>query len=391
MNEERILAAIARVLGGPPSPSGIGDDAAVLAPFAGAPVVTVDAAVEGVHFTRALLSLEDVGYRATMAAASDLAAMGASPRALLAAITAPRDTPIEDFVALATGQRAAADALGTAIVGGNLARGGLLSLTTTAIGETRAPLLRRGARVGDRVGLLGPIGLSAAGLRLLLARGDDATRTGPDDYPDTYTCIEAFRRPTARFGEAALLEGIATSALDVSDGLAIDGARLGQASGVRLVLSARAVESAGGAALWAAAGVLGTTALALALEGGEDYALLFTAVELPRGARAIGHVDDGPPGLVVLDGAGVAVTLPDGFAHFGGGQLHAPGSEPPFIWPRSVPMTDARLAWPRRIESTSPLQTAAAALYFGLSPGEALLSSPFSAEQHAATAFASAV
>lgn len=323
MNEEDILAAIARVLGGPPPPFGIGDDAAVLPPLQGSPVITVDAAVEGVHFTRALLSLEDVGYRATMAAASDLAAMGAAPRALLAAITAPRGTPLEDFVSLARGQRAAADELGTTIVGGNLARGALLSLTTTALGECGAPLIRGGARAGDRIGVLGGLGFAAAGLRLLLLRGDDAVTLGRDDYPDTYTCIEAFRRPQARFAEAARLVGVASSALDVSDGLAIDAARLAQASGVKLVVSARAIEQTGGPALAAAAKALGTTALELSLHGGEDYALLFTAPTLPVGAVDIGHVDTGPPGLVVLDEAGVAVPLPGGFAHFGAGTLPA--------------------------------------------------------------------
>lgn len=316
MNEENILAAISLILGGPPPPRGIGDDAAVLPALQHPPVLTVDAAVEGVHFTRTLLSLEDVGYRATMAATSDLAAMGAEVRGLLSAITAPKDTPIADFESLARGQREAADALGTSVVGGNLARGGLLTLTTTAIGECAAPVLRSGARVGDLVGVFGPLGLANAGLRLLLAHQGEATSAGADDYPDTYICIEAFRRPFARLDEGRVLRDVATSALDVSDGLAVDGARLAQASNVRLELDEAAIAQAGGPALHAAASALGTSAAALALEGGEDYALLFTAKTLPEGARLLGRVTSGPPGLVVRDDDGLQVALPTGFSHF---------------------------------------------------------------------------
>src|SRR3954468_24999881 len=91
---------------------GIRDAAAVLAPSAEPLVWTVDAAVEGVHFRREWLSFEDIGYRSTMAAASDLAAMGASALGLLAALILPDDFADEDLAALAAGQRAAADQVG---------------------------------------------------------------------------------------------------------------------------------------------------------------------------------------------------------------------------------------------------------------------------------------
>src|SRR5262245_2552264 len=102
---------------------GIGDDAAVLKAPSEFIVWTVDAAVDGIHFRRAELALEDVGYRSTMAAASDLAAMGARPLGLLAALVLPENLDDVALSEIARGQRAAADELGSAIVGGNLARG----------------------------------------------------------------------------------------------------------------------------------------------------------------------------------------------------------------------------------------------------------------------------
>src|SRR5262249_28201775 len=112
-----------RVLGTALSPSvlvGIGDDAAVLEGGTDPLVWTIDAAVAGVHFRRDLLSLEDIGARATMAAVSDLAAMGAEPLGVLAALILPRDFADEDLSALAEGQRAAVTAIGTHVIGGNL-------------------------------------------------------------------------------------------------------------------------------------------------------------------------------------------------------------------------------------------------------------------------------
>ena len=182
---------------------GIGDDAAVLAAPANPLVWTVDAAVEGVHFRRELLSLGDLGYRATMAAASDLAAMGAAPLGLLAALVLPPWVSDADLEALAKGQREAAIELGTAVTGGNLARGGELSITTTALGAAARPLTRAGARPGDAIWMAGPVGLAAAGLAALERGGATA---------ETAAAVAAWRRPrgsassrgSGRAGERAL-------------------------------------------------------------------------------------------------------------------------------------------------------------------------------------------
>ncbi|MGK4007703.1 thiamine-phosphate kinase [Sorangium sp. So ce1036] len=324
---------------------GIGDDAAILAPVAlppaapadaapaesapGGPrggasagaqellVWTVDSAVEGVHFRRDLLSFEDLGYRATMAAASDLAAMGARPVGLLAALVLPRDVGDDELLALARGQRAACDALGAAIVGGNLSRGGELSITTTALGAAPAPLRRDGARPGDAVALAGPVGLAAAGFALL-DRGIAPASAAAE------RAIEAFRRPLARIdaglraaagarahagagadADAAAGAG-ARAAIDISDGLAADLAHLARASGVRVLLDPSALVSPD---LREAAALLGADALELALHGGEDYAI---AVAGPGVGALPGFVTIGRCAPREEGASDVALLGPDG-------------------------------------------------------------------------------
>jgi thiamine-monophosphate kinase len=290
---------------------GIGDDAAVIEPPRDPLVWTVDASVEGVHFDRAWLSLEDVGYRATMAAASDLAAMGARPLSLLAALVLPSWVRDADLTALARGQRLAADELGTVIAGGNLARGSELSVTTTAIGAASRPLPRGGGRPGDLVWIAGPVGLAAAGLAALMAG-----RTSGDAAIDA--AIHAWRRPRARLREGLVAARVASAAIDVSDGLARDLGHVARASGVSVVLDDAAVVSP---ELEAAASLLGRVALDLALHGGEDYALVVVA---PREAELegfvrIGEIEAGEPSVWLRADNGRRERVDErGFDHFAG-------------------------------------------------------------------------
>jgi thiamine-monophosphate kinase len=290
----------------------IGDDAAVLSRPEGEVVWSIDAAVEGVHFRRDLMSLEDAGYRATMAALSDLGAMGAVPVGVLAALTLPRTFEDAELLEMASGQRAAALACETAIVGGNLARGDVLTITTTVLGEAGRPVLRAGASAGDVVALAGPVGLAGAGLAAAL-RGAAA------DDPSLGPALAAFRRPTARLiaGRAALERG-ATAMIDVSDGLATDVTQLADAGGITIELDEGALVEP---ALARAALALGQDALELALSGGEDYALVATftmGAELPPSFRRIGRCVPRAADAVVLaraDGSRSAVR-PSGFDHF---------------------------------------------------------------------------
>lgn len=292
------IAALRGILGGGDAVAevGIGDDAAVLHPFSGKLVASVDAQVEHVHFERAWLGWEDVGYRALMAAASDLAALGAEPLGALSALNLPPDFSDDDLAALARGQQEAALRLACPIVGGNLSRGEELSITTTVLGKVERPLLRAGARAGEGVYLAGRLGYAAAGLRAL--------RSGAPigDGPTTELALEAFRRPEAQLAASRVARGVATAAIDVSDGLAQDLGHLAEASGVGIDLSLPALP----------AGIC----LEDVLFGGEDYALAITAPVDDRALPGFVRIGRVVPALGVhLDGARLEAR---GHRHFSG-------------------------------------------------------------------------
>lgn len=273
---------------------GIGDDAAVLRRAEGETVCSVDVNVEGVHFDRSWLSLQDVGYRSVQAALSDVAAMGALPTAVLSAWIVPPKWDRAQSEALIEGQRLATEEFQCPVAGGNVSRGKELSLTTTVLGETRlAPLLRVGARPGDEIWLLGEVGCAAAGWRALRCWAvDEPARLSQWGVAE---CVQAWRRPQARIADGQRLARCASSALDVSDGLAEDARQLADASGVRLVLDEGKLRHNLSPALRRASRLLGLAPLRLALFGGEDYALLATgrASRRPDGAVAIGGVRAG--------------------------------------------------------------------------------------------------
>lgn len=287
----------------------IGDDAAILDPVAGALVWTIDSSVEGVHFQREWLTLEDVGWRSLMAASSDLAAMAAWPRGVLSALVLPPDTADGELEALARGQAAAAQAIQTAVVGGNLSRGSELSLTTTVLGTTKKPLRRTGAAPGDVVALGGQVGLARAGLDALRRRLT---------LPASEAAIEAWRRPRARIEDGLVAGPWARAGIDISDGLALDAWRVAAASRVRIELDRRQILELCGDTLASIALELSLDPLDLALRGGEDYALL---IVLPEGIDLPGFVPIGTcvegEGLALRDDAGAVTALvPDGFDHF---------------------------------------------------------------------------
>ncbi len=293
---------------------GIGDDAAVLDRVDAPLVWTIDAQVEGTHFRLDWLSWQDVGWRSFMAAASDLGAMGASPIAALSALVLAGHVDDAALDALATGQAEAASVVGAPIVGGNLARGTEVSITTTVLGRAQRSILRSGARPGDGVFLAGPVGMAAAGL-VALQRGAAGTNADVD------ACIASWRRPRALIAEGLAMSAVATAAVDISDGLSCDAARIAEASAVTLVLDEARLRAAS-SALERAAAVLAHDALDLALGGGEDYALLATSPSPIRGFERIGTVEAGPAGVVLarvvlarVDGARVPVD-PRGFDHF---------------------------------------------------------------------------
>jgi thiamine-monophosphate kinase len=295
---------------------GPGDDAAVIARSARDVLLTTDALVEGVHFRRAWLSARELGARAFEVAASDVAAMGGTVRAVLLAVAAPSDLPVDDLRGIVRGVEGAARRAGGALVGGNLASARELALTVSVLGDApRRPLLRSGARVGDRLFVTGRLGGAAFGLRLLV--GARSLRGGE-------TARRCWRRPAARLraGRALATAGIATAMMDLSDGLLVDAGRLARASDVALAIDATRLPLAA-----PLRGLGAREARELALGGGEDYELLFTVprarvarlagLDLGCVATEIGAVERGRAVRVVdAEGRRIALRGRAGHEHF---------------------------------------------------------------------------
>ena len=294
---------------------GIGDDAAVLEPPSSHSRVvwTIDAQVSGVHFQSHLASWQDVGWRSFMAAASDLAAMGAKPWCALSSLVL--DPTIDDsaLIELARGQADAAREVGAPVVGGNLSRGGETSITTTLLGVCERPI-ERAAHEGDGLWIAGDVGFAAAGLAVLLS----AERDRHLSDPGVARAVLAWRRPHARIADGLAMARVAHGAIDVSDGLARDVSHLATAGSLRAVFEEAALASHVGPELVSIATRLGRAPLDLALHGGEDYALVLASVEPVAGFTRIGHFERGTPGETALrDRTGVTRAIaPGGWDHF---------------------------------------------------------------------------
>jgi thiamine-monophosphate kinase len=280
---------------------GPGDDAALLRPPPGEELVaTVDAVVEGVHFDRRFTPA-DVGWKALAVNLSDLAAMGARPLWALVALGVPPGTPPARLAGVARGLGACARAFGIAVAGGNVTRAPALSLTVTVVGAApRGRALRReGARPGDAVLVSGALGEAALGLEPGAAA----------------SLARRQRRPVPRLALGQALVGLASAAIDVSDGLVQDLGHLCRASGVgaslrlaELPLSpAYRRATAGRADPWGPA-----------LSGGEDYELCVT-VPVRRVARALAAARAVATPLCVIGtvtrARGVQVARPGGGHH----------------------------------------------------------------------------
>jgi len=303
----RIEALARRAFAGVAQPTlvlGIGDDAALLRVRGGEDVVvTTDALVERVHFDFAHETPRVAGRRALAANLSDLAAMGARPLGFVVAMAAPASTPVAAALGMARGMLDLALRFECPLVGGNLARASEVSMAITAIGavKRRRALLRSGARVGDDVFVTGSLG----GATLERARGR----------------VRRAAEPRIAAGRAlAALPGIG-ACIDISDGLVADLGHVCRASAVAARIATELIPMEPG--LEAGCRRLGRDPLELALTGGEDYELLFTA----RGATAheavlsrrlgvrvtrIGVIEAGKPRVRGLEGR----RGPGGWRHF---------------------------------------------------------------------------
>lgn len=253
---------------------GIGDDAAVWQPSRSRrSVVTTDMLVEGAHFTRAAMSCEEIGWRATAANLSDIAAMGARPVLATIALGIPQDAEIEALVEIYRGIAACARTAALAIVGGDLSRAPVLTIAMNVVGEVRASncKTRSGGKIGDVVAVTGALGASRAGLDA--ARGRVAL-----EGEALAEAMRAHRRPQPRLREGAWLGASANvhAMMDCSDGLSTDLARLCASSGTgALVEDVPIAESARVAALQ-----VNEAPRDYALAGGEDFELI--AAVAPR-------------------------------------------------------------------------------------------------------------
>jgi thiamine-monophosphate kinase len=285
---------------------GIGDDAAVLdVPHGNRLVASTDATVENVHFRRAWLTPAEIGYRAATAALSDLAAMAATPIAMLVAMSVPKDWR-GDLGGIAEGIGDASRSFATPITGGNLTSGTELALTVTVLGYGSRPLRRDAARPGDALYVTGTLG----GPRCAL----EAWEAGKQPIAEHRA---RFARPSARIREALwLADHGATAAIDISDGLMADVRHLAAASAIDVCIELDAIPRVSGVSPLDAA------------RSGEEYELVVAApvaidehafarefgVPLTRVGSVVATTGSDPAAR--LRSHGKIVDLPSGHDHF---------------------------------------------------------------------------
>lgn len=283
---------------------------------------TTDTMVEGVHFTRETTPWRDLGWKSVASNISDVAAMGGLPTYALVTLGLPPETEVCDLESLYQGMIEVSNEYGLAIVGGDVVRSPVVFVTVALTGLTQqVPIVRTGARPGDLVAVSGYLGSSGGGLKLLL---EEPSRERPEKGEAADYLRKSHRHPlpAVAVGQTLAEAGIAT-AMDVSDGLAEDFAKLCRASRVsgtiftdqlpvHPFLNSRFPDDC----------------VDLALAGGEDYVLLFTGRPekvkqvvsgLPEGAAVVGKIVKGEPGRVtVTDAQGRELpSLVRGWDHFG--------------------------------------------------------------------------
>jgi thiamine-monophosphate kinase len=249
---------------------GIGDDAAAWRGDTSIQLLTVDSFIQNEHFSLAITPWPEVGWKALAVNLSDIAAMGGVPRYAVVSLVLPSDTEVDDMTALYQGMTRLAQDFGVAIVGGDTSRAPQVALNITVLGSTgnqdENMMTRSGAKPGDRIAVTGSLGAASAGLEMLSGNLEFDNET-------SVRLKQAFLHPYPRVREGRLLleQGV-KAAIDISDGLVSDLGHICRAS----QLSARLDIDAVPADPAVRAG-FGARALELALSGGEDYELLFTA------------------------------------------------------------------------------------------------------------------
>jgi thiamine-monophosphate kinase len=247
---------------------GIGDDAAVWSVDKPTQLATVDCLIQNVHFSLDTISWEDLGWKAIAVNLSDIAAMGGTPEFALVSLALPDCTEVESVATLYREMVELAQQFDVALVGGDVSRASLLTITVTVLGSAQnGKLLTRSSAIpGEKIAVTGCLGGAAAGLEMLAG--------GLQFDPEATACLRRrFLSPVPRMSEGRLLvaEGVKT-AIDISDGLIADLNQICKASQVGASIEAEQVPVEP-----AVRANFGDRSTELALAGGEDYELLFTA------------------------------------------------------------------------------------------------------------------
>ena len=311
--ERQLIEAIRRAATKTVNPAvifGIGDDCAVLQMPAGLHLlVTTDMCVEDIHFRREWHPAKSVGHRCLARGLSDIAAIGGEPLACFLSLALPTNLPqrwVSEFMA---GLLGLAHQFKTPLSGGDTSAAEKITADIIVLGKVPASeaLLRSKARPGDLIYVTGELGGSASTLRQLYLRGKKAAKAGDRHF---------YPMPRVAIGRWLQKNKLATAMIDISDGLSVDLGHLCEESKVDGVVSLKAIPVARGADL------------SLALHGGEDYELLFTAPKLAKLPRRIGGVpiteigeirarSDKKTTVKSIDSVGLLKPLkPAGWEHF---------------------------------------------------------------------------
>jgi thiamine-monophosphate kinase len=299
---------------------GIGDDAAAWKGDLSVQLATSDTLVQDIHFNLDFISWEDLGWKAMAANLSDIAAMGGLPRYALVSLSLPGSTETDSVTDLYRGMIELANKHDTVIVGGNISAAPQVVINITVLGHTQSEenhvLKRSSARIGDKIAVTGHLGTSAAGLKIL----KENIRL---DSESEELIKQAFLRPNPRIQEGQLLiEKGVRSAIDISDGLVADLGHICKASNVNAYIDSTRIPIHP-----AVTSRFREEALGLALSGGEDYELLFTApLEVINSVKdaescpvtVIGEIiGDNTGDVLVLDDNGRRISLEScGWNHF---------------------------------------------------------------------------
>ncbi len=314
--EKALIARIRRqAVQGGAIKAGIGDDSAVLRIPAGhEALVTTDFSLEGIHFRRDWHSPESVGHRCLARGLSDIAAMGGEPIAAFLSLALPRDLPQKWVDRFVRGLLTLASRFGVKLAGGDTAespRGILADIAVVGSVRRGKAILRSGARSGDRIYVSGELGGSAAAVKRMIEK--PKRKLNLRDYVRHF-----FPEPRLQLGRILLERKLASAMIDISDGLSTDLGHLCDESKVGAEIQAELIPMA------TAGKPARTVDLDLALHGGEDYELLFTARPHARVPGRIAGVPITQIGcitrerqVVLMKAKGVGYELsPRGWQHF---------------------------------------------------------------------------